>query len=180
MLQLRFWCERLQLPLPALQAELDGLIPSAIALYGTSRDLQLSGLQVAPLIDGDLLRSQRDAFIQLMRAMAAVQQPEQQTTPQVWASMFGSGAGGGMQRRRQLSEFIKLYKISAVFPIGSIENERHFSWMNLIHNALRNRLLAPHLNTCMRIAASSHTWENFDVLAAHTAWYASGRYMADR
>lgn len=46
---------------------------------------------------------------------AAVQHPEQQAAPELWASTFGSSAGGGMQ---QLSGFITLYKISAVFPTG--------------------------------------------------------------
>lgn len=107
--------------------------------------------------------------IGLMRAMGAVQHPEGQTTPQFWAQLFSRS--GNVQRRQQLSAFIALFKISAVFPIGSIENERRFSLMNLIHTTLRNRLLTPHLNTCMRIAASEHTWGTFDVQAAHRAWY---------
>ena len=56
--------------------------------------------------------------------------------------------------------------------------------MNLVHSDLRNRSGPEHLNVCMRIAASKHTYKTFDMQAAHKRWLQAatgrGRYMSDR
>jgi hypothetical protein len=90
------------------------------------------------------------------------------------------GSGDGL-RNSFIAEFVQLFKISLVFPIGSVDNERRFSSMTLIHDSLRNRLQADHLNTCVRIASSCHTYKAFDIQAAHRLWLQGGirsRYKA--
>jgi hypothetical protein len=89
----------------------------------------------------------------------------------------------GMVCAIPLSEFVQLFKISLVFPIGSVDNERRFSLMNLIYDSLRNRLQTDHVNTCVRIASSSHTYKTFDNQASHHSWLQGGnrvRYKASR
>jgi hypothetical protein len=52
---------------------------------------------------------------------------------------------GDRLRNPFITDFVQLLKISQVFPVGSVDNERRFSLMNLILDSLRNRLQAEHL-----------------------------------
>jgi hypothetical protein len=92
------------------------------------------------------------------------------------------GSGDGL-RNSFITEFFQLFKISLVFPIASVDNERRFSLMNLIYDSLRNRLQTDPLSTCVRIASSSHTHKAFDNQAAHRLWLQGsirGQYKASR
>ena len=170
MLQLRFWRERAaRLPagcqahdlMATVQEELTDLVNAAARQYGGRERVLPDGTVAAPLLDGELLKKQRDMFAALMIGMVQPGRPHM-STPALWEQLFCDPACMAAEHRRHaLSEFVKLFKISAVFPIGSIKNERRFSLMNLIHTELRNRLLPDHLNTCVNIAASMHTWQTF-------------------
>jgi hypothetical protein len=78
-------------------------------------------------------------------------------------------SGDGL-RNSFIAEFVQRLKISLVFPIGSVNNERRFTLMNLMYDSLRNRLQTDHLNTCVRISSSSHAYKTLDHQAAHRLW----------
>lgn len=65
--------------------------------------------------------------------------------------------------RSEISEFCKLAEILLCIPIGSVQNERAFSQMNLIKSDLRNSLGPKHLNACMRARRSKHTVKTLPV-----------------
>ena len=58
-------------------------------------------------------------------------------------------------------------------PMGSVENERRFSSMNLAKTPLRNRLGTKHLNVALRIAGSEFPVESFPYAAAFKKWKAA-------
>ena len=62
---------------------------------------------------------------------------------------------------QDISEFCNLGALIASMPLGSVENERRFSHMNLTKTKLRNRLDTEHLNDAMSISASRFTPANF-------------------
>ncbi|GAB4819968.1 hypothetical protein N2152v2_007014 [Parachlorella kessleri] len=64
----------------------------------------------------------------------------------------------------------KLALLSMTIPIGSVQNERSFSRMNLIKTELRNRLEGKHLNVAMRVARSRHTAATFPFKRAFSLW----------
>ena len=74
-----------------------------------------------------------------------------------------------------MSEYVKLAELVLCQPTGSVENERRFSAMNNIKTPARNRLDTPHLNACMRVAASPHTLADFPFAEAVDLWSAHGR-----
>lgn len=47
--------------------------------------------------------------------------------------------------------WLKMAKIVLVFPVGSVENERIFSTMNIVKDELRNCLGENHLNVCSHV-----------------------------
>jgi hypothetical protein len=78
--------------------------------------------------------------------------------------------------RIRMPEIIELSRLIQCIPVGSVQNERRFSSMNLIRSKLRNRLLEPHLNVCMRISAATKnkkTFKDFDYKAALKRWQTS-------
>jgi hypothetical protein len=83
------------------------------------------------------------------------------------------GSGDGF-RKFFITEFVQLFKITQVFPIDSVDNERWLNLLNLIYESLRNREQTDHLNTRVRIASSSHTYKTFDSQAAHRLWLQDG------
>lgn len=72
-----------------------------------------------------------------------------------------------------LSEWVKLAQIYLTLPTTSVSNERSFSIMNLIKDALRNRLSTFHLNVCMRLARSSCTYKDYPRARAYEIWEAA-------
>ena len=62
-------------------------------------------------------------------------------------------------------------KLVMTLPIGSVANERRFSRMNAVKNTNRNRLGLHHLNSCLRIADSTHTYLNFPYNRAFDVWW---------
>jgi hypothetical protein len=109
--------------------------------------------------------------------------PGRVTTTELWMQLCSKlGSRDGL-RNFFITEFVQLFKISLVFPIDSVDNVRRISLMNLIYESLRIRLQTDHLNTCVRIASSSHTYKTFDSKAAHRLWLQGGicnRYKANR
>jgi hypothetical protein len=63
-----------------------------------------------------------------------------------------------------------LTSIVVVSPHGSVEDERPFSSLNFVKNALRNRLSQEHLNAALRVRSErgKSTGKIFD--AESTAW----------
>ena len=57
-------------------------------------------------------------------------------------------------------------KIVLVFPVGSVENERIFSTMNIVKDELRNCLGENQLNVCVRMFRSHHNHKSFPVREA--------------
>lgn len=187
MLELPFWRASAQLLPAEVQQKVDVLFDALISKYGTGSSVLVrdgaggfSAVDVPPLLDAPLLQQQRDALIHTMSALAAAPPTKEETTPQLWARMCHQNP----MREQRLSEVLKVAKIAMVFPVGSVENERRFSLTNLVHSSLRNGLAPKHLNCCMRIAASEHTYKTFNVHGAHERWYKAadvrGRYMADQ
>jgi hypothetical protein len=185
MLQLPFWHQLAGEQKLEVQQAVDKAIDAAEAKYGEARSVlgNNGSFIVPPLLDGSKMRAQRDAYINLMQAMASAYAPGSVTTAELWMQLCSElGSGDGL-RNSFITEFVQLFKISLVFPIGSVDNERRFSLMNLIHDSLRNRMQADHLNTCVRIASSSDTYKTFDIQAAHRLWLQGGirgRYKASR
>lgn len=133
---------------------------------------------VEPILDIPKLRYQSSAFSSMMQQYALEAKSTSgrgdddctRTTRAIWSRILDNPHSSS-----RISEFCRLVKLVATFPIGSVENERRFSLMNLIHDELRNSLKPKHLNTCMRIAASKHrTFATFDVEAAHHIWFTAG------
>lgn len=63
-----------------------------------------------------------------------------------------------------------LVQIMLLIPIGSVENERCFSLMNLLKNELRNRLDENHLNCAVRVKRCRFGLSTFPVDAALSHW----------
>lgn len=70
----------------------------------------------------------------------------------------------------RMSEWYKLARRVLGMPIGSVSNERRFASMTRIRTALRNRLLSPHLNTCVRAEGSYFQYDTFPVMQAYDVW----------
>ena len=62
-----------------------------------------------------------------------------------------------------ISKFCKLAEIPLCIPIGSVQNERAFSQMNLIKSTLRNKLGPKHSNAAIRAKRSSHNLRSLPV-----------------
>ena len=69
-----------------------------------------------------------------------------------------------------MKEYLRLVALCLSVPFGSVENERRFSAMSLTMTKLRNRLKDEHLNTCLRIGATSTTVKTFKFWDAFTIW----------
>lgn len=68
-----------------------------------------------------------------------------------------------------ITEFCKLTSLVLTVPLGSVENERRFSAMNLTKTELRNRLQTEHLNVAMRISGYLDV-EAFPYRVAFDVW----------
>jgi hAT family C-terminal dimerisation region len=69
-----------------------------------------------------------------------------------------------------LSEYARLANLILAIPFGSVENERRFSQMNRTCTDLRNRLGDEHLNTSIRVGATTFTKEDFPFFTAYLHW----------
>lgn len=66
--------------------------------------------------------------------------------------------------------FCKLAQVYMALPATSVENERHFSLMNFIKTARRNRLGEEKLNALMRMHRSNYTISCFPYAKILAAW----------
>ena len=57
-----------------------------------------------------------------------------------------------------------------LIPVGSVENERCFSLMNLLKSDLRNRLGEDHLNCCVRVKRCRFGLNDFPFNEALSQW----------
>jgi hypothetical protein len=89
--------------------------------------------------------------------------------PEIRPNLSGSQLSLG---RESIGEWCNLARLLMAFPIGSVENERPFSLMNLVHTTLRNRLDETHLNCCVRVAANKQNAHTIDTQAVHNIWFA--------
>ena len=104
------------------------------------------------MVDPYKLEAQQDDFRLVMEGR------QDEETKASWMSILAD-----RYLREEISEFCKLANIMLCIPIGSVQNERCFSQMNLIKSDLRNRLGHQHLNAAMRIRRSKYTLESFPV-----------------
>lgn len=104
-----------------------------------------------PLLNGDLLDEQLEAFTSIMKSLCG----RANTVAELWQHIDHTSDG------RRVTEYAKLARLYATLPSGSVDNERSFSIMNIVKNALRNRLGTPHLNASMRNFRSSYTYLTF-------------------
>ncbi len=191
--QPRYWFENKGRSREDMQIEVERHLGVLAKQFGHLGHTPSVGI-VPPLLDHQRLQEQRDEFVDVMQGRVGIfnLSSDLPSAPSFWRQVCrsnnsGGTSVGGMEAlpvlAMRVSEFIKVAKVFFAFPIGSIENERRFSRMNLIHDAVRNRLLADHLNDCVRIASSNHTPTTFNVAAVHRRWYRRvdrGRYMANQ
>ena len=97
------------------------------------------------IVDASLLDQQFDDFVRVMTGQCG-----HSKTPKVmWKDLISRTLIAD-----DISEYCKLASVMLVIPVGSVQNERAFSQMNLIQNDLRNRLKEQHLNVAMRCCRS--------------------------
>lgn len=61
-------------------------------------------------------------------------------------------------------------QIMLLIPVGSVENERSFSDVNLLKSSIRNRLDEQHLNACHRVRRCRFGLGDFPYREAVTSW----------
>ena len=107
----------------------------------------------AGIIDSYKFQGQKDDFRIVMGGC------KDEPTKTAWQGIFSN-----LCVREEISEFCKLAEILLCMPIGSVQNERAFSQMNLIKSDLRNKLGPQHLNAAMRVRRSSHNLRSLPVI----------------
>ena len=99
------------------------------------------GCQVhSPIVDSEAARSELEHFGSMMKSYSDCS---------TWAAQVKVLEDS--TARVELPNMMKLLEISLVLPFQSVHTERGFSACNRIKNRLRNRLLEPHLNACVRV-----------------------------
>ena len=99
------------------------------------------GCQVhLPIVDSEVARSELAHFGSMMKSYSDCS---------TWAAQLTVPEDS--TARVELPNMLKLLQISLVLPFQSVHTERGFSACNRIKNCLRNRLLEPHLNACVRV-----------------------------
>ena len=116
-----------------------------------------------PLIDAAAMDLQFDSFEVRMKARARLSAAE--TTETCWAAAMENPSIG-----RHISSYCELAKIMITFPATSVENERHFSLMNLLKSPLRNRMGPELLNALCRIKRSQYGVRCFPYQACLGVW----------
>lgn len=121
------------------------------------------------LVDADKLKHQACFFYEYMLSMRY----EVQTTEQLWLHVDSDIAVSS-----RISEIHTVAHIVLSMPASSVNNERAFSLMSIIKDALRNKMGPHHLNCTMRIARSRFTLDSFPYERAYQQWAsASERYL---
>lgn len=77
----------------------------------------------------------------------------------------------------RVTEFQKLAWVALTIPIGSVRNERDFSRYNLVCTAVRNRLLEPHLNCCIRASLWHIDYRQWNYAEMYKKWRKNKRYQ---
>jgi len=142
---------------------------------------------VPSLIDGDLLKAQKEHFKDIMErnvpsikaglAQRAEREAGRATTSKVALGQGGQEVHKGRVKKglssylwaylmksslkNNISEFVKLAIIMLIMPVSSVPAERLFSSMNYIKNNRRNRLGELHLNTMVRLFLSRYEINGF-------------------
>ena len=135
-------------------------------------------LQQEPYIDEESLDFQFDGFCDFMVSRVGY-----------YSSGADSAAGTKLLwqdallrnvTKTRLSEYCKLAHVLLCLPVGSVENERAFSLMNLVKSPVRNKLQEEHLNVCCRLKRSAHTLQSFPFAAAAKIFHSKSRRMESR
>ena len=123
---------------------------------------------VPPLLDTELLEEQFDSFFRFMEKRVEDLEKRMMNTASVEDRLnidaIILNAGGEEVATfwsepnipSDVSEYARLAHLALCIPYTSVDNERRFSVMNLVSTQLRNRLQVKHLNTCIRIAATTY------------------------
>ena len=91
------------------------------------------------------------------------------------ASMLWATVNADPTYRQQISEWIKLAKISHDSIGGGVQVEQLFSYLTFIKNDLRSCLKPAHLNVCLRVYHTAHhykTLQDFPYMRAFCKWLA--------
>lgn len=121
------------------------------------------GTVIPALLCGKSLKAQAPSFISHMQGLQ-----EGITSSILWSRVASSDVLSA-----RYSEWLIVARISLLVPIGSVENEREFSLLNLLKSDRRNRLAGDNLNACMSIATIPAGLTGFDFEQAYSHWFSS-------
>jgi hypothetical protein len=130
-----------------------------VSTYSAKVSLPTVPIIIAP-IDAKMLREQFDDFFLWMQGSATTD-----GTGVFWVNMFARPTA-----KYHISEFMKLAQIMLLIIVGSVENERVFSCLNLTKNPSRNKLDENHLNVCVRAKKCKWGISNFPYDLALGVW----------
>jgi hypothetical protein len=119
------------------------------------------GTKLPPMLDWEALQEQSSEFLRLLPARAK----QATSTSELWRGLASYHSIACL-----ILKFIKLARLYLSIPIGSVDNERRFSRMNLVKTPVRNRLSTVHLDTCMLVSCSHFTPHTYPYKAAHEIW----------
>ena len=118
------------------------------------------GCQVhSPIVDSEAARSELAHFGSMMKSYSDCS---------TWAAQ--AKVLEDSTARVELPNMMKLLEISLVLPFQSVHTERGFSACNRIKNRLRNRLLEPHLNACVRVGVEKVPLRMVDFEEVKVVW----------
>lgn len=149
----------------------DKAVEHLAEMYGLPRTITVDGKdEVVPaLIDAQKLSYQSSFYWDYMLSAKT----DLQTTDQLWLMCDADVALAS-----RITEFHKVAHMVLSMPAHSVNNERAFSCMSLLKDAVRNRLGPAHLNCVMRLARSRFSLDNFPYTEAYQHWTdARDRYM---
>jgi hypothetical protein len=158
-LQPRFWGSRGEVGHAELQGIVKEKLDILVSTYSAKVSLPTVPIIIAP-IDAKMLREQFDDFFLWMQGSATTD-----GTGVFWVNMFARPTA-----KYHISEFMKLAQIMLLIIVGSVENERVFSCLNLTKNPSRNKLDENHLNVCVRAKKCKWGISNFPYDLALGVW----------
>lgn len=171
----QFWCEG------NAEAQFDGHLRVLMETYGHGKVLGVGSdkLLLPPLINRDLLMSQRGLFKMCMKSNArAAMLPPFDLNPltKVWRVLDGNNS-----LTKNFSEFIKLAEIAVTHVIGSVEDERTFSSLSFLKSKLRATLVENLEVAVGMYSQKVFTLESFPYQRVFEEWFKTGergRYLS--
>ena len=133
-----------------------------LSFYG--KEIKLGKDTVKPLVDKHTATAQWSTFQNVM----------ENTRDEIYEGQESAEFWSDQLNHELLMETIiaisVLVQLMLLIPMGSIENERCFSLMNLLKSDLRNRLGEDHLNCCVRVKRCCSGLNDFPLNEALSHW----------